>query len=154
MTTTGKISSKRYRCVHCGHESTMTTNHWGEVYSRCAGCSWKRPGEGDRHECLDPMPEGFTNPAVAPEWTEYWTLDEAAECMNGLQDTTIAELWQVFTQHCCDHQYEERGQACSCGMMMSETPPEVDSAERTDAGLHTHWSKLSEAARADLLRAV
>jgi DNA-directed RNA polymerase subunit RPC12/RpoP len=50
-----KIEPKLYRCQRCGKEKTISTNHWGEVYERCEGCSWKNPmdpqgGSG----CLEP----------------------------------------------------------------------------------------------------
>lgn len=48
LKTTGKYSIKPYECTCCGHEKEIGTNHFGEVYSRCEGCSWKNP--------LDPFP--------------------------------------------------------------------------------------------------
>jgi hypothetical protein len=64
---TGKITPKRYRCVSCGHESTLYTNHYGECYPRCCRCGWKHPMEiGQTHICLDPVPEGWEVP-------EPWT---------------------------------------------------------------------------------
>ena len=62
LPTTSKVTSKRYRCVHCGAESQIATNHWGEVYSRCNACAWKRPGMTNKHECLDPMPGTHARP--------------------------------------------------------------------------------------------
>ena len=59
---TSRVSSKRYRCVHCGAESMISTNHYGEVYSRCDSCAWKRPGQGNRHVCLELVPEGMGAP--------------------------------------------------------------------------------------------
>ena len=67
MKTTGQVSTKRYECVHCAHESQISTNHWGEVYSPCRNCSWKRPGQGNIHKCLEPLPEGYAKP-------EPWTF--------------------------------------------------------------------------------
>ncbi len=61
LQTTGAITAKRYKCVDCGHEHTASTNHYGEIYIRCTKCSWK-PGQGMRHECLEPLPEGWGRP--------------------------------------------------------------------------------------------
>jgi hypothetical protein len=33
MKTTGKITTKRYACQECGHETTQSTNHFGQTYS-------------------------------------------------------------------------------------------------------------------------
>lgn len=60
--TTGRISSKPYRCTACGHISQIGTNHWGECYSSCVACSWKRPGQPTVQECLEPPPEGYGIP--------------------------------------------------------------------------------------------
>lgn len=63
MPTTGKYSVKEYRCTRCGHVSRIGTNHWGECYPSCSECSWKNPMQPMvAHECLEPMPEGFTKP--------------------------------------------------------------------------------------------
>jgi len=61
--TTGAYSQKPYRCTHCGHEAHQGTNHWGETYGPCGNCSWRRPGQPTRHECLEACPEGYTKPA-------------------------------------------------------------------------------------------
>jgi hypothetical protein len=50
MRTTGK----RYGCSHCGAVSLEGTNHWGEIYSRCNSCSWKRPMDTTIKVCLEP----------------------------------------------------------------------------------------------------
>jgi len=62
MKTTSKVTSKLYRCCHCKHEHQVTTNHYGEVYSPCPKCSWKRPGHPGQHECLEALPEGMAKP--------------------------------------------------------------------------------------------
>lgn len=65
MKTTGKQTSKRYRC-ECGHESNHTTNHFGEFYDRCPKCSWKSPMTPIKtHICLEELPEGWGRP---PSW--------------------------------------------------------------------------------------
>lgn len=61
--TTGPYSQKRYGCTHCGDVEMTGTNHWGEIYSRCRACSWRRPGQATVKVCLDPMPEGYAEPA-------------------------------------------------------------------------------------------
>ncbi len=66
MNTTGKYSIKPYKCTHCNHVSNEGTNHWGEIYSRCKECSWKRPMESTVKVCLEDMPIGFTKPTP---WT-------------------------------------------------------------------------------------
>jgi DNA-directed RNA polymerase subunit RPC12/RpoP len=62
LQTTGKYSHKQYRCCTCGHEHSVDTNHYGEVYSRCLSCGWKHPMESGRHECIEPLPEGWSRP--------------------------------------------------------------------------------------------
>jgi len=63
MKTTGKQSSKLYRCQGCGHESHNTTNHYGKFYDRCRKCSPKSPMDAIKvHECLEPMPAGWARP--------------------------------------------------------------------------------------------
>ena len=59
---TGKYSIKQYKCTHCGNESGEGTNHWGEIYSRCKACSWKRPLEATLKTCLEPLPDGYALP--------------------------------------------------------------------------------------------
>jgi DNA-directed RNA polymerase subunit RPC12/RpoP len=67
MKTTSAYSQKRYRCLDCGHERTVGTNHYGEIYDKCPQCGWKHPLQlGGRHECLEPVPEGMAKP-------EPWT---------------------------------------------------------------------------------
>ena len=64
MQTTGKISSKLYKCTECGHESLHSTNHYGEIYPSCRNCSWKSPLSPTKvHVCLEPLPEGWQKPA-------------------------------------------------------------------------------------------
>src|SRR5688572_24202492 len=46
--TTSKIRAKKYRCQECGHETTQSTNHYGQTYSwgsfnACPKCPHKRP---------------------------------------------------------------------------------------------------------------
>ena len=61
--TTGKVSSKLYKCTRCGHESMISTNHWGEIYPRCSKCSWKNPMDPFvTHVCLEEMPPGYDKP--------------------------------------------------------------------------------------------
>lgn len=61
--TTGKISYKKYRCPRCGRIEGHSTNHWGEFYDRCNGCSWKNPMDPTvAWECLEECPEGFDKP--------------------------------------------------------------------------------------------
>lgn len=63
LPTTGKITTKPYRCTHCENVSQESTNHYGKIYSRCTACSWKRPGQATVKECLEPVPEGMGVPA-------------------------------------------------------------------------------------------
>lgn len=72
MKVTGKVEVKRYRCCECGHEQQMSTNHYGEVYSRCPRCGWKHPGQSGRHACVEPLPPGWTTP-------EPWKVVKIAE---------------------------------------------------------------------------
>jgi len=59
---TGQITSKEYRCTHCGHIESASTNHFGEIYSKCSNCSWKRPGQVTVRECVEPLPRGWDKP--------------------------------------------------------------------------------------------
>lgn len=64
MPTTGKVTSKKYKCQGCGHESMHSTNHYGEIYVACPQCSWKSPTDKIKvYECLEPLPEGWEKPA-------------------------------------------------------------------------------------------
>lgn len=67
--TTGKVTYKLYRCAHCETEHKVSTNHFGEVYSRCPNpnCVSRRPvvnatHKPPRHVCLEPLPEGWDRP--------------------------------------------------------------------------------------------
>lgn len=47
----GQVSWKTFKCSDCGHKEDFSTNHKGEIYGRCGGCSWKGGlgyGPGDR----------------------------------------------------------------------------------------------------------
>jgi len=59
---TGKVSWKQYKCCSCGHEHSISTNHYGETYGPCPNCSWKRPLKANKHVCVEPLPEGWTRP--------------------------------------------------------------------------------------------
>jgi hypothetical protein len=66
MKSTGKISSKRYACQECGHETEKSTNHFGQTYSwgsvsACPICPpFKRP---TTWVCLERLPKDWTRPA-------------------------------------------------------------------------------------------
>lgn len=61
--TTGPYSVKSYRCTRCGLVQNHGTNHWGEIYPRCKGCSWKNPLDPSAVMiCLEPVPEGYGVP--------------------------------------------------------------------------------------------
>jgi hypothetical protein len=63
LKTTGKYSMKRYRCTRCSRIEMHGTNHWGEFYDRCDGCSWKNPLDPIvTWECLEKMPKGYKKP--------------------------------------------------------------------------------------------
>lgn len=63
LPTTGPVSVKLYRCTRCGREEKHSTNHWGDIYPRCEGCSWKNPMDPSVvMECLEPMPNGYAKP--------------------------------------------------------------------------------------------
>lgn len=65
---TGKITSKKYCCSECGREESHSTNHYGQIYVRCGGCSWKSPMSPTKvFECQEPLPEGWGRP-------ENWTM--------------------------------------------------------------------------------
>ena len=65
-----KVSPKAYRCTHCGTEHSVTTNHYGQVYSRCpnGSCVSRRPVinatyRPPMHDCIeDPL---LPDPAVS-----------------------------------------------------------------------------------------
>lgn len=80
MRTTGKYSHKMYRCTRCGREQLQGTNHWGEIYPRCPGCSWKNPMDPQPvWVCLEPRPEGYD---VPEPWTKV-TLGEIITIKGG-----------------------------------------------------------------------
>ena len=54
LPTTGRYSGKPYKCVHCGKESKIGTNHWGECYPHCSTCNAVTV-----HVCQEPVPEGM-----------------------------------------------------------------------------------------------
>ena len=61
---TGYLTAKRYQCTSCGHITTESTNHYGDIYPRCPNCGWKHPMEtGQVFKCLEPLPEGWSTPA-------------------------------------------------------------------------------------------
>lgn len=57
MKTTGKYSNKPYRCMQCGTEKLLGTNHWGECYPFCYVCQTTTVWE-----CLEPIPDGYKKP--------------------------------------------------------------------------------------------
>jgi len=64
METIGKYSRKLYKCTRCGLEQEHGTNHWGDIYPSCKGCSWKNPLDPcPVMECQEKMPEGYKKPA-------------------------------------------------------------------------------------------
>ena len=78
--TTGKYSYKKYRCTRCGREEIHGTNHWGQTYSSCSGCSWKNPMEPIvTWECLEPCPETHDK----PEPWKIVKLGDIAEIVQG-----------------------------------------------------------------------
>ena len=61
--TTGRYSVKLYKCARCGLEQKHGTNHWGEIYPRCGGCSWKNPlAPQAAMVCLEQAPPGYGKP--------------------------------------------------------------------------------------------
>lgn len=56
--TTGKVTSKAYRCSECGGVQQMSTNHYGECYPFCVQC--QKP---TRWLCMQVLPEGWEKPA-------------------------------------------------------------------------------------------
>lgn len=79
--TTGKISVKLYRCTRCGREERRSTNHWGDIYPTCPGCSWKNPMQPQTTmECLEPMPEGYAK----PEPWKFVRLGDVATITQGI----------------------------------------------------------------------
>ena len=78
--TTGKHSQKRYKCTRCGHERLLGTNHWGECYPTCPGCSWKNPmASYVAHVCLEDCPETHDQ----PEPWELVKLGDVCEITRG-----------------------------------------------------------------------
>lgn len=70
MKTTGKITTKLYRCKKCGFEERHATNHYGDIYNiRCKGdCALGSPLDFfQAFECLDPIPDGW---GVPEPWVE------------------------------------------------------------------------------------
>jgi len=80
MKTIGRVTPKQYRCIDCGHESSHSTNHYGEIYPRCRACGWKNPMKLSQvHECLETLPEGWDTPV---KWTEV-KLGDVIEIIGG-----------------------------------------------------------------------
>lgn len=73
------VTAKPYRCTHCEHVRMVQTNHWGEVYSRCPNCSWKRPIDATVSVPVGPVPEG----AWVPEPWQQVRLGDVAEIHGG-----------------------------------------------------------------------
>ena len=64
---TGEYSVKKYKCTRCGLSQLHGTNHWGEIYPLCKGCSWKNTlAPQSTMKCLERMPKGYKKPA---KWT-------------------------------------------------------------------------------------
>jgi len=79
--TTGKVSSKPYKCPRCGRVEQHSTNHWGKFYDRCNGCSWKNPMDPTvAWECQEAPPEGY---GIPPEWTKV-KLGDICEIKTGV----------------------------------------------------------------------
>lgn len=73
--TTAKYSHKMYRCLRCGHEESVGTNHWGDIYSPCRNCNWKNPMDGNpTWKCLESPPAGY---GVPPKWKKVKLGDVA-----------------------------------------------------------------------------
>ena len=62
---TGRVTTKRYRCadVECSHEHFVSTNHYGDIYSKCPMCYWKNPlSMYGHHVCLEEVPPDMDKP--------------------------------------------------------------------------------------------
>lgn len=77
--TISAYSMKRYRCDHCGAESTIGTNHYGQVYSACRTCAWKRPLGPHSHTCLESCPPDMD----VPEPWNHVRLGDVANIVRG-----------------------------------------------------------------------
>ena len=88
--TTGPRSVKSYKCTHCGHTSQETTNHWGEIYSKCENCSWKRPGQATVKESVQGPPPGYSKP------TPWKTLRVAQMFGAPALATAAKSLWDTL----------------------------------------------------------
>ena len=76
LPTTGPVTTKPYMCNKCGNLTHISTNHWGEVYSRCGNCSWKHPMETDSHTCVEELPKGY---ALPNKWNRVLLSDIALD---------------------------------------------------------------------------
>ncbi len=56
--TTRAVTWKQYRCVNCGHDHSVLTNHYGEIYLQCPECRHNPR----HHVCLEPCPDNMDKP--------------------------------------------------------------------------------------------
>ena len=61
-----RISSKRYKCAleDCNNEYSATTNHYGEIYSKCPKCYWMGIMRPHRSVCIEPRTLAGRRPSV------------------------------------------------------------------------------------------
>ena len=64
-----KVEWKPYRCTRCGCVRDASTNHYGEFYDRCPGCSWSHPMDPIAvWECMAPVASRPADAWVPEPW--------------------------------------------------------------------------------------
>lgn len=80
------VGYRKYRCLNCGHEQPIQTNHTGQVIDYCKNCSWKMNWRGDGNYSKDapPMAFPFGGHMYRPfEYVGPWDFDVDKEKREG-----------------------------------------------------------------------
>ena len=91
------------------------------------------------------MPKGI--------WVEFWTADEIAECLDGINDETYMELWSIVDECEKAKNYKPTG---------GDGSPDENGVRTFEEPQHTtsyadqprqFWAKLTEEARTNIAEA-
>lgn len=80
-----KVDYRKYRCMTCGHEHDVQTNHTGPLQVRCPNCSWK----GGGHDMTADI-SGYRGAAVPPTERPHVAVEEVGP-------RRIATTYEVVT---------------------------------------------------------
>lgn len=84
-----------------------------------------------------------------PDKLEYWEVDEVAECIEGINESTYVELWKMLEQAANNGTAKPLGGDGSDG-----TTEEPIVSNYYGSSLKTVWGKLSKEARENISEAV